>query len=392
MTATPPPTSPDADDFEASFEDMRMSFGDHLQELRKRLILALVGVAVMFCVTMLYGSQIILWLLTPLVNAQRQAGLTPNAVGGITSGFTTYIVVAFIAALIISLPWVLYQLWQFVATGLYPSERKVVILLAPLSALMATIGILFLYYVLLPVGLFFFLSFTTSYPAAPPTPTDGLSSGIAWVNKWAVRLSGIPGWGKLTDPADETPATTQPASQPSSQPLSQPADIATPADPALASQHFSAVQIPVLTTDPVAPLPGQIWLKQPEDEVRIFLNNQIRTLNFSTSSIVTPLIQVSDYLSFISFMALGVVIAFQIPVAMLILGWLNLVQAAFLRKYRGHALLAILIIAAVITPPDPVTLLLLGVPMYALFELGMLFMAIANRHGIRREEDMAADI
>mgnify|MGYP001259608829 CR=1 FL=1 len=373
MTATPPDKL-SLDPAEDPIEEARMSLGDHLQELRKRLILALVGVALVFGVTMYYGSSIILWLLTPLANAQRQAGLTPSAVTGITSGFTTFIMVSFIAAVIIALPWVLYQFWQFVSAGLYPEERKIILLLAPLSTIMATIGIVFLYYVLLPVGLFFFLSFTTSYPSAPPMQTDGLSQGIAWVNRLAVTLSGVPGSGSSNQSSQPDPVMTD----------TQPSQSGDNTDAAATTQPAAAVQIPMLDADPAAPLPGQIWLKQPEGEVRIFLNNQIRTLSIGTVSLVTPLIEVGDYLTFISFLGLGVVLAFQLPVVMLILGWLNLIQAALLRKYRGHALLAILVIAAFITPPDPVTLMLLGIPMYGLFELGLLFMGIANRNSRKK--------
>src|SRR5690606_5437154 len=126
---------------EDSLDELRMSFGDHLDELRKRIIYALLGLALVFGVTLYYGSTIILWLLTPLANAQRQAGLTPMTVTGITSGFTTYVMVAFFAALIIAMPWVLYQLWQFIATGLYPEERKAIVLIAPLSGFMALLGV-----------------------------------------------------------------------------------------------------------------------------------------------------------------------------------------------------------------------------------------------------------
>ena len=384
MTDTPPPHDSDSPPSatEMVMEELRMNFGDHLEELRKRILLALAGTGLVFLATLYYGSPIVVWLLRPLIDAQRQAGIPPMTVAGITSGFTTYILVAAASALIIASPWVFYQLWQFIAAGLYPSERKMIVILAPMSGLMATLGICFLYYVLLPVGLFFFLSFTASYPAIPAGQDGTLSEATAWVNKMAVKYSGM-SWGKEKPKLQVAPPATQPAGTLADQPTSQPS-VQTTTQPATqpTSQPAAqpAVQIPILTADPAYPVEGQIWLKQPEGEIRVVLNQEVRTLTLGINSLITPLVHVGDYLKFVAFLALGVVLAFQTPVFMLILAWTGLVQASAFRKYRRHAVLVCFILSAILTPPDPVTMTMLAVPMFLLFEFGLILMTIAHRN------------
>ena len=69
---------------------------------------------------------------------------------------------------------------------------------------------------------------------------------------------------------------------------------------------------------------------------------------------------------------LGVGASFEFPLVLVLLVWLGIVTTAFLRKYRRHAIVAIFIIAAIITPtPDPVTQTLFALPLYALFEIAI---------------------
>lgn len=80
-----------------------------------------------------------------------------------------------------------------------------------------------------------------------------------------------------------------------------------------------------------------------------------------------------DYYGTLSWLVLGVGAAFQFPLVIILLVWLGILSTAFLRKYRRHAIVAIFIIAAVITPtPDPVTQTVFAVPLYALFEIAII--------------------
>jgi sec-independent protein translocase protein TatC len=85
---------------------------------------------------------------------------------------------------------------------------------------------------------------------------------------------------------------------------------------------------------------------------------------------------VGDYYSTLSWLVLGVGAAFEFPLIVVLLVWLGIMSTAFLRKYRRHAIVAIFVIAAIITPtPDPVTQTIFALPLYALFELSILVSA-----------------
>src|SRR5258708_5159848 len=114
-TETLPPQTFDPDDF-------RMTIGEHLEELRKRLIYGLLGfaVALMFFFIPAVGERIITIFCAPLIKGMRAHHLTPQLhVIGITEGFMTYLQICIICAVVVAGPWLLYQLWLFVAAGLY---------------------------------------------------------------------------------------------------------------------------------------------------------------------------------------------------------------------------------------------------------------------------------
>src|SRR5512141_352616 len=105
MTAMPAPQNPD---------QFSMSFGEHLEELRRRLIHALIGVVIALLITMAYGRDIVTWLYQPLAEVQRQAGLpTQTYTRSAMSGFMVYMKVSFVAGLILAAPWIIYQFWKF---------------------------------------------------------------------------------------------------------------------------------------------------------------------------------------------------------------------------------------------------------------------------------------
>lgn len=101
-------------------------------------------------------------------------------------------------------------------------------------------------------------------------------------------------------------------------------------------------------------------------------------LNFATDTL-QPLFTISNYLSFAVNFIFAFGIVFQLPLLFLTLGQLNMVEAKLLRRYRKYALLAVLVIAAVLTPPDVFSQLMLGIPLYGLYELGILLVAFSQR-------------
>ena len=100
---------------------------------------------------------------------------------------------------------------------------------------------------------------------------------------------------------------------------------------------------------------------------------------------LTP--RVSEYLGFAMTLILAFGVCFQLPVVLTLLAQIDLVNVEMLKKGRRYAIVGILVIAALITPPDPISQIGLALPMYALYELGILSVRIVQR---RRQAALAA--
>jgi sec-independent protein translocase protein TatC len=184
--------------------------------------------------------------------------------------FMAYIKISFIAGLILTCPWVFYQLWMFVAAGLYPQERRYIHVAIPFSAGMFVIGALFFLFVVAPMAFNFFLNF-------------------------GAKVVGV----------------------------------------------------------------ASNWTLQ-------------------------------QYISFVTVMMLVFGLAFQTPIAVFILVRTGLVSVTTLRNVRKYVLLGMAFVAAVATPGgDLYSLILLLIPLYSLYELGILLAAIAEKKAKRKELESA---
>ena len=331
-----------------------MSLGEHLEELRRRIIYGMVGAGVALIVTLYYGQDIIAFLAEPLNRAQREAGLVPQTVvHGVTTGFTVYVKAAFVGALILASPWVIYHAWKFVAAGLYHHERKFAYVLAPLSTVMTGLGLLFSYNVLLPICLGFLIAFATGYG-----PPGGDKPGLfdSW-RRISARAAGGSHQAAPTNRADTAP---------------------TPPDAADAPGQ-TLLTVPRLDQDPAAPVEGQMWIKTPDNVLKVHIGGRTLVAYLAVSSLVNPWLELGSYVSFVLLMTLGVVIAFQLPVVMLIAGMSRLVDRAWLARYRRHCVFACAALGAVLTPADPLSMVVLGALLYGLFEFGLVLMRLAPR-------------
>lgn len=190
MTAEP--EDPQADPLETS----RMSLGEHLEELRTRLIRGLLAVFVAFCIGWAFQDPIQRVVLSPL--HQALSGLSEKAITaaetklkenpemkrtelfitddpedkrllrpvetrpmqtGVTEGFLVTVRMVFYFALFVGAPFLLWQLWQFIAAGLYPNERKTATRFFPHSIGLFLTGTLFGYFVLVPTAMYFLIGF-----------------------------------------------------------------------------------------------------------------------------------------------------------------------------------------------------------------------------------------
>lgn len=334
-----------------STDEHVMSFGDHLEDLRRRMIVALLGALVLCIFTLYFGDHIVAWLQQPLHHAQRQAGLPAKTFGfNVTTGFTVYLQVSLISGLILSGPWLLYQGWKFVEVGLYQSEKKLVLILAPFSAIMTTLGVMFAYYIMLPVCLAFLITFTISYPEAGgegPTMMDQVTEIVQSF-------------------AQSGDSQTPPA----------PAMIQTPAH----TQNLNhGLTIPLLEQDPTQPGDGEIWYNRSTSELKLQIGSHVKSIPLATNSMMSPLIEIGQYINFVTYLTLGVVVAFQLPLIMLIIGWSGLIPPQLISQYRRHCVFVCFVMGAVLTPADPISMIILAIPLWGLFEFGLKLMKIVYK-------------
>jgi sec-independent protein translocase protein TatC len=137
-----------------ALDDRTMPLLGHLEELRWRLMKALLAVVVAFVPTYAFVTTLFAFLLQPL----HQLPDPPPVVGlAPTEAFFAKLKVAFIAAIFAASPVVFYQLWQFVAPGLYQNEKRYAIPFVLFASLFFLLGASFCYMVVLPVAYRFFL-------------------------------------------------------------------------------------------------------------------------------------------------------------------------------------------------------------------------------------------
>ena len=248
-----------------------MSLGDHLDELRARLILAMVGLFIGLVICLVFGKYIINFMTEPYFETMKALEMqetTKLIVLSPAEGFASYMKIAMMAGLMISSPWVFYQLWMFVGAGLYPHERKYVKLAVPFSVILFIAGALFFMLIIAPLGLAFLVKFNE------------------------------------------------------------------------------------------------------------------KVLNASNMFTFT------QYVSFVTTLMLVFGVAFQTPIAVVVLNKTGLISAQSMKNARKYVILAAVVIAAIATPgPDVVSQVALAVPLYLLFELGMVLSQFIGKKKPRQEKN-----
>jgi sec-independent protein translocase protein TatC len=295
-------------------DEYRMSIGEHLEELRWRLILSLIGLAIAVAVCMGLGEQVIVWFCAPLIRGMQKHGLTPQLhYTGLSDLFMTYLQVTFISAAAIAGPWMIYQIWLFVASGLYPHERKLITRYIPLSISLFIAGLVFVYVLVLPLSVDFFLDFSD----AIPLPASAVSAKIA-----------------TTGPA---PSLTE------------------------------------LAGDPTGPKEGAVWFNTSESRLKGFLGGKTRVLPFGPENLAAPMLKLDDYIDLATTFMLVFGVSFQLPLVILALVSIGIVEIDWLKEKRRIVYLILTVVAAVIAPGDIVTSMMsLLVPLIILYEMGIL--------------------
>lgn len=153
-------------------EEQKMSLIEHLSELRKRVIICLVALAIAFIFTFSYSEYIFEALLFPLnytPHLSLKEGLVfvpdqklPNTklvFLGPAEAFWMNMKIALVSGFVLIIPVVFYQLWRFVSPGLYPNEKKYVLPFVLTATGLFLIGVLFCYFIVIPFAMGFLLSY-----------------------------------------------------------------------------------------------------------------------------------------------------------------------------------------------------------------------------------------
>ena len=141
-----------------------MGFLEHLEEFRKRFIWSIVYIAAGFCVCYWWHDEIFSWMQAPIVFALKNHGLPTNLVyTNPTDPFNMYLKISLIMGIFVASPFVLYQVWAFIAPGLYKNERRYV---APF--MFSTVGLFiaggyFAYRMVYPAALDFLIDYSKQF-------------------------------------------------------------------------------------------------------------------------------------------------------------------------------------------------------------------------------------
>ncbi len=139
----------------------KLSLIEHLEELRKRIFLSLVAVSVVFIFALFYSEKIFNLIALPLKKYLPEG--SELVFTRLQEPFTLYVKVSFVSAVIISFPFILYQIWLYISPGLYRREKKVLLSFFFFSLFLFLGGILFAYFILFPNTCSFLLEIGKSF-------------------------------------------------------------------------------------------------------------------------------------------------------------------------------------------------------------------------------------
>lgn len=254
------------EDGEHNSDEKEMTFLDHLEELRWRIVKAVFGLLAGVIVCGIFSD----WIVNEVIIRPSRMTTPPlNLINTIPYGqITFYMMVVIVASIILTSPWLLYQIWKFIQPGLLPKERKYISGIVTYTTLCFLLGVAFAYFVMLPYMLGFFASFGT---------------------------------------------------------------------------------------------PG-----------------------------IQNMISIDEYMSFVLQLILLSGLIFELPMVSYFLARFGILTPAFMRHYRRHAIVVILIIAAIVTPTtDPFTMGVFALPMLVLYEVSIGIAKIAKRKRDTRAAESA---
>lgn len=153
--------------------DEKLPFTSHLEELRSRLIVCVVAVTLGFALSYVFSEQVFTILVKPL-----QKELPPDSLlifTGLPEAFFVYLKLSFFAGIFLAAPVMLWEIWCFVAPGLYDHEKKYIFPFVIFSTMLFVTGILFCYFIVFPFAFKFFMGYSSDIIKALPSVKEYLS-------------------------------------------------------------------------------------------------------------------------------------------------------------------------------------------------------------------------
>jgi sec-independent protein translocase protein TatC len=139
----------------------KLPFTSHLKELRDRLIVCIIALAIAFIFTYYFKEKVFAILMQPFIKVMPAK--SSFIFTGITEAFITYFKISFVMALFVGAPVILYEFWMFVAPGLYEKEKKFVYPFIFMGSVCFLLGAVFCYFIVMPVTYKFFVSYAADF-------------------------------------------------------------------------------------------------------------------------------------------------------------------------------------------------------------------------------------
>ncbi|GMU62011.1 MAG: hypothetical protein AMXMBFR34_37740 [Myxococcaceae bacterium] len=399
--------------------DAKMSLMDHLGELRTRLLRFTITVLVLGLASLLFARELYGLLMRPVLLA-----LPPDSASLVYTSaieeINVLMKIGLYAGVFLSTPVLLWQIWGFVAPGLYENERKLAGPFIFFGSLAFLAGAVFCYLVLLPQMFSFLLQkedasaiqrrLDTSrlreddalrylrlgqpqfagaqarvaigdLEAAGEGQTTETSLSLAIVPKQSVeakeRLAGL---GRLID------AVRIGLSDGARERLLPVMEERVAAVKAFGERDFGQT---VAHCDAAARLLGEAWPEYQADLDAVWKVERLLSVGQARSESINwtrPMLSMSEQLTLVLILELAFGVIFELPLVMMVLGMVGLVSSKFLFKYQRHAFVVCLILAAIITPTgDAVNLALMAGPMLLCYELGVLLVWLVEKRRGRRD-------
>jgi len=252
-------------------DDQEGGFITHLAELRKRLINSFIFLIIFFIGSYVFAEHLYGFLVEPFAKAVKDDGTDRRLIfTALQETFLTYLKVSFFAAFFVTCPFILMQIWKFIAPGLYKHEKTAILPYLILTPILFFLGGMLVYYLIMPLAIKFFLSFESS----------GISTN----------------------------------------------------------------------------LPIQLEAK------------------------------VNEYLSLVMKLIFAFGISFQLPVVLSLLARVGIVDSEFLKARRKYVIVIIFAVAALLTPPDPITQIGLAIPLLILYELSIFSVKFIEKKNLKNND------